>query len=38
MDGETLVILLAGGSKQRQPADIGVAKTLWKQYKQGKRS
>ena len=38
MDGETLVILLAGGTKQRQPSDIALAKTLWKQYKQGKRS
>jgi len=38
MDGETLVILLAGGTKQRQPADIALAKMLWKQYKQEKRS
>ena len=38
MDGETLVILLAGGIKQRQQADIAVAKMLWKQYKQEKRS
>jgi putative addiction module killer protein len=38
MDGETLVILLAGGTKQRQPSDIALAKMLWKQYKQGKRS
>ena len=37
-DGETLVILLAGGTKQRQPSDIALAKTLWKQYKHGKRS
>ena len=37
-DGETLVILLAGGTKQRQQSDITEAKSLWKQYKQGKRS
>jgi putative addiction module killer protein len=38
MDGETLVILLARGNKQRQQADIAAAEMLWKQYKQGKRS
>lgn len=38
MDGEALVILLAGGTKQRQHVDVALAKTLWKQYKQGKRS
>ena len=38
MDGEALIILLAGGTKQRQQADIALAKILWKQYKQGKRS
>ena len=37
-DGEALVILLAGATKQRQHADIDLAKTLWKEYKQGKRS
>jgi putative addiction module killer protein len=38
MDGEALIILLAGGTKQRQQADIALAKILWKEYKQGKRS
>lgn len=38
MDGQTLVILLAGGTKQRQSIDIALAKMLWKQYKEGKRS
>jgi putative component of toxin-antitoxin plasmid stabilization module len=38
MDGETLIILLAGGTKQRQQADITLARMLWKEYKQGKRS
>ena len=32
-DGETLVILLTGGTKQRQPRDIEHAKALWADYK-----
>jgi putative addiction module killer protein len=36
-DGETLVILLGGGSKQRQQNDIELAQALWQQYKQQKR-
>ena len=36
-DGETLVILLAGGTKTRQQADIDSAKERWKEYKQRKR-
>jgi putative addiction module killer protein len=32
-DGETLVILLGGGSKDRQQKDIANAKLRWKQYK-----
>ncbi len=32
-DGETLVILLTGGSKQRQGRDIETAKELWADYK-----
>jgi putative addiction module killer protein len=31
-DGETLVILLTGGTKQRQPRDIARAKELWTDY------
>jgi putative addiction module killer protein len=36
-DGETLVILLAGGTKHRQQSDIERAQTLWREYKQRKR-
>ena len=36
-DGEQLVILLAGGSKKRQQADIEDAKALWAEYKRRKR-
>lgn len=36
-DGERLVILLGGGSKKRQQADIGAASTLWLEYKKRKR-
>jgi putative addiction module killer protein len=32
-DGETLVILLTGGQKQRQQRDIETAKELWADYK-----
>ena len=32
-DGETLVILLTGGTKQRQQRDIARAKELWADYK-----
>ncbi len=35
-DGDTLVILLAGGTKKRQPRDIAVAKERWANYKQRK--
>ncbi len=31
-DGQTLVILLAGGSKKRQGDDIATAKTRWTDY------
>ena len=32
-DGDTLVILLGGGTKKRQQKDIVKAKMLWKEYK-----
>jgi putative addiction module killer protein len=32
-DGEKLVILLAGGTKQRQDEDIETAKNFWADYK-----
>lgn len=36
-DGETLVVLLAGGTKKRQQTDIDAAKDRWKEYKQRKK-
>ena len=36
-DGETLVILLTGGTKQRQQRDIAKAKELWADYKQRRK-
>ncbi len=32
-DGEEIVVLLAGGSKKRQQADIERAKELWREFK-----
>jgi putative addiction module killer protein len=32
-DGERIVILLGGGTKKRQQADIDAAHTLWQEYK-----
>ena len=37
-DGDRIVILLCGGTKQRQQDDIAQAGELWKDYKQQKRS
>ena len=36
-DGERLVILLGGGTKKRQQADIVTAHALWTEYKKRKR-
>jgi putative addiction module killer protein len=36
-DGEQLVILLPGGTKKRQQADIEMAQALWAEYKKRKR-
>jgi putative addiction module killer protein len=35
-DGKTIIILLGGGSKHRQSADIAAAIERWKRYKQSK--
>jgi putative addiction module killer protein len=36
-DGETIVILLAGGTKKRQHRDIETAKQHWRDYKDRKK-
>jgi len=36
-DGEQIVILLGGGTKQRQQNDISLALNRWEDYKQRKR-
>jgi putative addiction module killer protein len=36
-DGETLIILLAGGTKRRQQKDIEAAQDRWADYKRRKR-
>src|SRR3989338_11380655 len=35
-DGNTLIILLGGGTKQRQQKDIDKAEELWEEYKKRK--
>jgi putative addiction module killer protein len=35
-EGRTIIILLGGGSKRRQDADIAAAVARWKRYKQTK--
>ncbi|HEX4031668.1 MAG TPA: type II toxin-antitoxin system RelE/ParE family toxin [Terracidiphilus sp.] len=37
-DGEQIVILLCGGTKQRQQRDIALVKECWLDYKRKKRS
>ena len=37
-DGKELVILLGGGSKRTQPADIEKAKFHWRKYKETKNA
>lgn len=36
-DGEQVVVLLGGGTKRRQSADIQTAQALWKEFKLTKR-
>jgi putative addiction module killer protein len=36
-DGEALIILLGGGTKKRQQADISAALSCWQDYKRRKR-
>jgi len=36
-DGETLVILLGGGSKKSQQSDIAAAQGMWSEYKAAKK-
>ncbi len=36
-DGDTVIILLAGGTKKRQQRDIEAAKQRWQKYKASKR-
>lgn len=36
LDGDTIVVLLTGGTKKRQNKDIETAKTYWAEYKRRK--
>ena len=37
-DGETLIILLGGGTKKRQQRDIETARALWEDYRRRRRA
>lgn len=37
-DGDTLVVLLGGGTKRRQQADIAKARDSWSEYRQRKKA
>ena len=37
MDGDTLIVLLGGGTKVRQQRDIENARELWQEYRRRKR-
>ena len=36
-DGDTLIILLGGGTKKRQQKEVETAQKLWREYKRRKR-
>ena len=36
-DGDTLIVLLGGGTKRRQQKDIENARSLWQEYRRRKQ-
>ena len=36
-DGDTIIVLLMGGTKKRQQRDIDAAHSFWQDYKRGRR-